>query len=662
MKTSPPKKALFLILALTMLVSPPSMCQDAAVPAAAASVTDTASATGTVPPAPGKEGDTLVELDYKNAELATVLRTLSYTYGLNLVTMKTPTGNVTMTLKDVTLDQALDAILNSTGYMYQRKGDIIYIFEGQTAANIGMKTEAIHLKYMMAADAIKFLEKTVSGKGDLKALETTNSIVVTDFPEFLAKVNKVVSEIDTAPIQVIIEAKILDVKRQDLDSLGVKFTGTYSPVGENRGLFERSTMGTGTARESMTGAVNLGTAIGTTLTPILTAGGITFKNFQISAAQINALIENKNTDLLAAPSIATLNGSEAKIVIGERYPYKEETQTTTGTTETTKFIDIGTILTVIPYVSPDGHITMEVHPEVSSFASALADGSPRITTREATAKIRVSDGETIMIGGLITSSRTKTTDRIPILGSLPVVGYMFSSRNKDYEERELVIFLTPHIIPADSKAQREVRFAESKEVYINLEGVGEKAVTARMFNMANSLEGDEGTLSKYKNRKTRMSEAADLYRQIAEQFPHAKEAPYSLLRAAEIYYYDFKEYDNARHIAQDFLDRYPESQYMEKARSMILNCDKKDKWRDKKISRVRDWQKIQEERAVRGATPAPKRKETAVTGRGQPVASQGQKEYKPVFDFRKKPQPAAAQPVQKKEYKPMFDFRKKEVK
>ena len=328
----------------------------------------------------------MLDVDYKSASLSTVLRSLAYTYGLNLVTTKDLKGTVTVTLTNVSLSEALEAILSTNGYTFMQRGRIVYVLEGPDAANVGMITKVVALKYLMAEDAMEFLGKALSGKGDVKAIEPINSLLITDYPSFIDNAEVVLSKIDIPPTQVIIEAKVLDINHSDLLSLGVSLSASYAPIGSNRGLFGRKVTG---GTENMSGTIDLASAIGTTIDPLITAGALTLKEFAITSAQISALVENANTDLLAAPSIATLNGLEAKIVIGERYPYTEKTQTTTGTTETTKFVDIGTILTVTPYVSPDGYITMDVHPEVSSFDEAVADVGPRIITREATATIRV---------------------------------------------------------------------------------------------------------------------------------------------------------------------------------------------------------------------------------------------------------------------------------
>ena len=534
--------------------------------------------------------EVMVDIDYKGVDLNTVLRTLAYTYGLNLVSTKSISGSVTVTLSGVSLAEALEAILSTNGYTYVKKGKILYILEGPGVENLGITTELINLHYLMAEDAIEFLDKVISGKGDIKISEATNSIVISDFPEVIKNAKKVISDVDTPPIQVVIEAKLLDINTQDLQNLGVTYTFDYSPTGNNKGLFNRNVA----MQETLAGSYAM------TSTTDLTENQIQISDFSIKgfsgSVNLSALFEDKDTEVLASPSIATLNGKEAKIVIGERYPYKEKTQTTTGTTESTKFVDIGTILSVTPYVSPGGHITMEVHPEVSTFFAALDDGSPRITTREANATVRVKDGQTIMLAGLIKQDNSKTVDKIPILGSLPIVGYLFSSRSKDYDQRELVIFLTPHIVPFEGDS-KEIEFGEQKETFINIEGMGERALISKMMTTARKLESNQYLVDKFKDETIRLSNAVDSYRQVSSQFPDSKQAPEAIIRAARIYFNKLKEYNNAANLARQILEKYPNSVYVGEAKSILQVSEKKLSKIKRKIKKVDEWTEDYEKRS-----------------------------------------------------------------
>ncbi len=416
----------------------------------------------------------LVSLDYKEANLSSVLRALSYSYDLNLVATRDVTGTVTVNLRDVTVDEALQAILSVNGYAFTRKGNLIYITPGPGTEGIDLATESIRLSYLTAAEAQRLLGRVISGKGDIQINEATNSLVITDFPASIQKVKEVLVSIDVAPAQVLIESKIVDIQDKAYENFGTTYTLTYDPKGSTPGLFDRVT----SYDESMSSTTTLAGP-----SSALSGGQFTLtttmKDFEATAT-LDALIQANQARLLASPSIATLNGKEARIIIGEKFPYKEKTQTTTGTTETTRFIDVGTTLKVTPMVSPDGWITMNVHPEVSSVSAAL-DAGPRITTREADATVRVANGQTIIIGGLINRKDDKIKGGIPFLRAIPVIGFLFSKRSSDFEETELTVFITPYIIKnprqiaqKDQISSQEVFFDVSradylqKDAYLNL--------------------------------------------------------------------------------------------------------------------------------------------------------------------------------------------------
>ena len=514
------------------------------------------------------ESTELVTLDYKDAELSSVLRALSYSYGLNLVATKDIKGKVTVALRDITIDEALNAVLKVNGYTFTRKGNLIYITPGPGLEGIDVVTVAIPLKYLTASETSELLQKAISSKGDIRINEATNSLVITDFPASVEKVKTVLKDIDVAPVQVLIEAKLVDITEKDYQNFGVTYTLDYKPAGDIKGLFDRKTG----YQEELAGSQTMAGPSSTLSGGQLKITTLTFKGLS-GTVTLDALIQDQKAHLLASPSIATLSGKEARIIIGERYPYKEKTQTTTGTTETTKFVDIGTTLRVTPQVSPDGYITMYVHPEVSSLTSSL-DAGPRIATREADATIRVRDGETIIIGGLIKRQDDRVKGRIPIIGHIPILGWFFTKASSDLTSTELVVFITPRIIrtPEEMKAIEATR---QKEVVVNIEGTGERVVVNQAWEEARDLEIDEGLISRRKDKEMRMSEALDRYKQIAQQFPGNEKADDALFRAGLIAYDYFADLDLAKNLFSQLVELYPESHYVSKSKRMVEHINKK---------------------------------------------------------------------------------------
>ncbi|MFH0925156.1 MAG: secretin N-terminal domain-containing protein [bacterium] len=395
----------------------------------------------------------LVTLDYKDAELGIVLKSLAQACEFNIVTPRDLNGKVNVLLKDVELDKALDAILTVNGYTFIKKDNITYVTSLGLLPDISLTTRCISLNYLSSSAAEKLLQKTISPKGDIRVNEQGNSLVITDYPNSLIKVEKILKEIDIPPLQVLIEAKIIDLDRGDYKSLGIDYSGTikggHGLFGKNSGIPER--IGITKNMKESSGQIVIDT--------------IELSNFSFNAT-LDALISKQKVHVLAAPSILTLSNKEARIVIGEKVPYKEKTQTTTGTTETTKFVDVGYALKVTPQVSLDGYITMFIHPEISTVKELL-DSGPQIYTREADATVFVKDRETIVIGGLNKREKENTRDKIPLLGDIPIIGWFFSTISSKNAERELAVFITPTII--NSVEDSRLSGLPSEEVRVELD-------------------------------------------------------------------------------------------------------------------------------------------------------------------------------------------------
>jgi type IV pilus secretin PilQ/predicted competence protein len=513
-------------------------------------------------------GKMLVTVDYKDANLSTVLQSLSYSYNLNIVASKDVRGKITVSLWDVTIDEALEAILSVNGYTFARKGNIIYVTPGSGMEGVDMITEVIGLKYISAAETAIILEKVLSSKGDVRINEVNNSLVITDFPVFIKRVKVALEDIDVPPIQVLIEARLIDITEKDFQNFGVTYSIDYKPEGMVKGLFDRST-------QFQEEAAGTSTVAGPSST--LTGGQLKITAFTLKglsgSATVDALIQDQKAHLLASPSIMTLNGKEARIIIGERYPYKEKTQTTTGTTETTKFVDIGTTLRVTPWVSPDGSIIMNVHPEVSSLTASL-DAGPRIATREADATIMVQDGDTIVIGGLIKRQDDSVDGGVPFLKDIPFLGKIFSQTSVDAQQTELVVFITPHII-TKKQERKSIQGAAPENVFVEIETKGEDLLVNTLWEEARNYEKNEGIESRRKDKDRRMGEALENYEQIVSQFPDHPLAPEALYRMGIIFYEYYKNLQGARIMFSQLEDYYQENPLAKKARKKIDQIDRK---------------------------------------------------------------------------------------
>jgi type IV pilus secretin PilQ/predicted competence protein len=506
-----------------------------------------------------KRLDRKISLDYKNADLASILRSFAWTYDLNIVTGPDVKGTVTINLKDITVGEALKAILTINGLAYSEREGVIYISVGDPKT-VELESEVIFLKYISASEAQNFLREVISANGDMKINEVANSLIITDFIGNIKKAKGLLAKIDVAPKQVLIEAKIVDITSNDLAALGVTWDADYNP---GRAIFDRTT----NANERLKSTITMGEQSSDLTGGQFVLDTLTFKNLTMTGT-LDALVKDGKANLLATPSIAVINGEEARIIIGERYPYKERTQTTSGTTETTKFVDIGTALRVTPQINEDNYITMRVHPEVSSLAESL-DAGPRVTTREADTTVRVKEGETLVIGGLIKKTDERSSERVPILGSIPIIGFLFSRSEKDVEQKELAVFITPKIL----RSREELKLlskkqAEKQAVYVNIEKTAQLNVVESIFDKARKLDRNKAVESVRKSEQFRKAQALSLYEHVFVEFPDAERSPESMYRAGMIYYKYIKDYDKTRDILARLISDYPDTLFANKARKI----------------------------------------------------------------------------------------------
>ncbi len=506
----------------------------------------------------------IITVEYKDADLVSVLRSLALTYRLNLLTGPDIKGKVTINLQEITVEKALGAILKANGLLYSLREGVIYVTSGDPSL-IDTKTEVIQLKYLTATQAQNMTRKMLSPKGDMKINETANNMIVTDNEENIAKIRALIEQVDTAPKQVLIEAKILDISSSDLKSLGVTWNADYNPGG---GLFGRDSL----IAEQLEGGVSLPTTASSLTSGQMVLTALAIKGMTLTAT-IDALVRDGKAHLLASPSIAVISGQEARIVIGERFPYKERTQTTSGTTETTKFVDIGTSLKVNPQINDDGYITLSLHPEVSSLVSAL-DAGPRVATREADTTVRIKEGETLVIGGLIRQTDNQTIDRIPILGSLPIIGRLFSRVDKDVEQTELAVFITPRILYSREERKKLGRKKAEEEATMLLDSTASSSIVSKLFEQSENLVKDAGIESWRKDDDYRMTLAVGQYELIYRQFPDSERAPEAKYRIGMIQWNHEKNYKKAKNTFSTLMSDYPKSKWTDEARIAYEQMDR----------------------------------------------------------------------------------------
>ena len=446
-----------------------------------------------------------ISVDFKDADILNVLRAIALKANVNIVAAKDVVGNITVRMDDVPWEKALDVILKTNNYGYERQGNIITVttFERLTAQKEAEKklydiepvaSQVFTLKYLDAEDLRDTLKPQLSPRGTITVLKMTTEagwqfsggstgsnysklerkektkqarskvLVISDTSLFIDKITKIIEKLDILPQQVLIEARIIEVNEDVLRDLGIDWgtgsggadtkTITTTPVGKNTNGEISEAVGTHSLGNQVTPAAFLPQATG--ITSANTGLEFVFQKLKGNQFEIilHALQEDFNANTLSAPRILTLNNQEATILVGTKYPIlKSDVSTQAGTTVTSSldyYENIGIQLNVIPKISGDNnYINMVIHPAVTSFDSASTVGDnkyPIISTREAETSLLLEDNQTVVLGGLLKDVKKKSNTGIPFLKDIPLLGKMFTRDTNDTEKIDLLIFITANII------------------------------------------------------------------------------------------------------------------------------------------------------------------------------------------------------------------------
>jgi len=406
---------------------------------------------------------TPVTLEYQDAEITDVLQIMAIRSGVNIIYGDDVKGTITISLNNVPFDDAFKTILRLKGLTsIPISANVIRVItpqklveERQLAVSF---SKIFPLNYAKADQLKAQLNEALSAQSQNVTVTVdarTNSIIVTASVEGLDVAEKLISELDKKPYQVSIEAKLVDVSLNDLFESGINWKYYEVQPGQAGAgatvAGGAKTVGPVTATDAGVTAAEI-KAGGAEAKLTMPASGGMFSFGQITDTKVLnsvlAILATQNkTKVLSAPRVTSLNNEEARILVGEKVPYKTTTMGAGGVSqETWEFLDAGVKLTVTPLVNPDGYITLKVRPEVSVPQAAAPGAAPTVSTREAEVTVMVRDNDTLVIGGLINENDIKTIQKIPILGDLPILGYLFKYKQDSKRRSELLIFITPKII------------------------------------------------------------------------------------------------------------------------------------------------------------------------------------------------------------------------
>ena len=455
---------------------------------------------------PAKE---TITLDFKEADIRDVLKVIAYKSGVNIVASPEVAGTVNVRITDVPWEKALDVILKSYGYAYDRQENIIMVaplekltaqrkMEQDLAQVQPTVTEIVSLKYIDAGDARRAIEPQLSPRGRVTILEVTGqagwgfggafseksrrasqttsrsrTLIISDIPPVLDQIRKVLVDIDVKPKQVLIETRIIEISHTKLRDIGFDYATGGSGAASNTAVTtETITKDLFAGGHIFGGAGVTPAAFSPQASAISTANtglNLVFQKLGGTRFEIilRALEENVAVNVLSAPSILTLDNQEATILVGERFPIvsvtKSSDTSTTVDVSLDSYIDIGIQLNVVPQVSgvDRDYINMIVHPAVTNEGLLIENRYPRITTRETQTQVLMRSGETIMIGGLIKDVKNESKQGVPFLRRIPFIGpVLFERTTVSTEKVELVIFITAHVVDDEGLTSDQLEILE----------------------------------------------------------------------------------------------------------------------------------------------------------------------------------------------------------
>ncbi|ENX7168550.1 type IV pilus secretin PilQ [Neisseria gonorrhoeae] len=421
-----------------------------------------------------------ISLDFQDVEIRTILQILAKESGMNIVASDSVNGKMTLSLKDVPWDQALDLVMQARNLDMRQQGNIVniaprdellakdkaFLQAEKDIADLGaLYSQNFQLKYKNVeefrsilrldnADTTGNRNTLVSGRGSVLIDPATNTLIVTDTRSVIEKFRKLIDELDVPAQQVMIEARIVEAADGFSRDLGVKFGATGRKKLKNEtsafGWGVNSGFGGGNKWEAQT-KINLPVAAAANSISLVRAISSGALNLELSASE-----SLSKTKTLANPRVLTQNRKEAKIESGYEIPFTVTTASGGGNSTNTELKKAVLGLTVTPNITPDGQIIMTVKINKDSPAQC-ASGSNTIlciSTKSLNTQAMVENGGTLIVGGIYEENNGNTLTKVPLLGDIPVIGNLFKTRGKKTDRRELLIFITPRIIDTAGNSLR----------------------------------------------------------------------------------------------------------------------------------------------------------------------------------------------------------------
>lgn len=385
-----------------------------------------------------------ISLNLRDVPISEVMEMLAQRERLNIILTKGVSGDISINLYDVNIHTAIASIVTSAGYILDKRGGTYYILTKEEAErsldNELTSVRTYKIQYTDPKLVESILQSSLSQYGKITVLDTRKILVVKDTLKSLRNIEKLLKQVDRAPKQILIEAKILEITLEENESYGIDWKKLFTVDGSS----------------------------GSTGTQGFSPGGSGFF-LELVTPNVEVLLESLKTTgrakTLSTPKLLTLEDKQASVVIGDRIGYRVTTTINAVTTESIEFLESGVILKVKPSVDNNGNIVLEVQPQVST--GKIASGLPSQTTTEVNTQLLVADGQTVFIGGLMKMSSSETRRGVPILSDIPLLGRLFAYEQDINVNTETVVMITPRIIHENNNSlalqmQRQLQAMENE--------------------------------------------------------------------------------------------------------------------------------------------------------------------------------------------------------
>ncbi|MEN9308524.1 MAG: hypothetical protein RL173_2456 [Fibrobacterota bacterium] len=404
-----------------------------------------------------------VTANLKQASLSDVVQQLADQGGYNTITWGMLGGTVDANLKDVPLTQALELILQGTPFTFAMQDSILVIGDRNPASSSGQAlavTDIFYLRHLRADKVMPLLPKNLSAQG-IQALPELNALLLSGTNESNSKIKDFLQTIDQEVPQVVIEAVIVEFTRKKVAEVGIRKMNQDIPAA-GKGFTTGPILGAkvhadgSSSRLAKVGPFDLATL---TLLP---------QDFMV---QLNAMENAELAKVLARPRLTTLNGQPATINIGSSDYFQVSTTNSSGVVSSDyRAFNSGITLTITPYLTKSGYITAEIKPEVrtpTSTATGDANKPPSTSTRSLSSNVRLKDGQTLVLGGLIQTVDLKSQEGLPLLSAIPLIGRFFSYHTQNKQTTELAIYITPHVMTSSDSSVNIRKSMDIMEKRIN---------------------------------------------------------------------------------------------------------------------------------------------------------------------------------------------------